>query len=248
MDAQTQDIEAMYEADLISCMAAAQSAIGDVERDETARIQSAKANYSYSYISESRIYQNVRRVLSPMGVAIFVSCVDRKTQNGTTWVAIEIRFRKGDETETIRGEAQGDDPGDKGYNKAMTTAVRIALTKQFLQGGDVDPEQIAHELPAPAGPPKLSTAALKRLTTKAMDCGVTTSDGALDQRMLLRIASFVRGEQQTRLDEIPASTVSALVDGADGKTPRLDGYAADPEKATAAIVEREIEEKWEWKS
>lgn len=235
---------------LVACIAHAQATFGSLPKDTKAVIRSDKGNYDYDYISEGAIYDRVRALLSPMGVAVFISTVStEKRQGGSTWVVIEIRFRKGDETETIRGEAEGVDPRDKSYNKAITTAVRLALTKQFMQGGDLDPEQTANEPTRPlpgkaAREPGLSESQLKRLRTKAIDSGVVDEHGSLDVPLLCRIASFAHGEQIGRVDAIPGSVFVKLVDGPEGKPPMLDGFAASRTKGLEAIREMEVERGW----
>lgn len=232
---------------LVACIAYAQATFGSLPKDARAQIRSDKGNYDYDYISEGAIYDRVRAVLSPMGVAVFISVVSTdKRQGGSTWVTIEIRFCKGDETETIRGEAEGVDPRDKSYNKAITTAVRLALTKQFLQGGDLDPEQIVGERTRalPAGPAKLTDSQLKRLTRKAVDSGITTPDGAVDQKLLCRVASYVGGVKVERMDEISGVAFAKMVDGINGKPPALDGYAANPTRGLESVLEMEQKNGW----
>lgn len=228
---------------LLSCIAKAQAEIGSMPFDKIARIQSQKANYSYEYLSEGALMAKVREILSPLGVAILTNVESTTHTPGRCVTRISITFAKGTERETIYGEGVGDDPQDKAYNKSITSAVRITLTKQFLQGGDIDPEQTANDRPA-AGPAKLDERTIKRLTQKAIDCKITTPDGALDPKKLLRIASYAVGAKVTRIDEIPPLGVVKLVDGVDNKTPMLDGYVANPAAAEAQIVAMEVERGW----
>lgn len=235
---------------LVACIAHAQAAFGSLPKDTKAVIRSDKGNYEYDYISEGTLMARVREVLSPLGVAVLVSTLSTdKRQGGSTWVVVEIRFLKGDEELAIRGEAEGVDPRDKSYNKALTTAVRLMLTKTFMQGGDLDPEQTANEPTRPlpgkaAREPGLSDSQLKRLRQKAIDSGVVDEHGHLDVPLLCRIASFAHGEQIGRVDAIPGSILVKLVEGVDGKPPMLDGFAASRTKGLEAIREMEVERGW----
>lgn len=236
--------------DLVTCIALAQTNFGSLPLDKEAVItMKAGGQYRYSYISEGALMARARAILSPLGVAIFTSAVEKEITATGVWVTAEIDFHK-----TTNGQSEsiaiicrglGQDDRDKAYNKGLTSAVRTGLTKMFLQGGDVDPEQTINE-PARerTGPPKLSDTHLKRLVQKAIDSRVLTPDGALDPKLLCRIASYIGGKKVDRMDEIPTSLYLRLVEGVNGKPPSLDGFAADPVGGLAAITEKEIDNGW----
>lgn len=236
--------------DLVTCIALAQAKFGSLPLDKEAVItMKAGGQYRYSYISEGALMARARAILSPLGVAIFTSAVEKEITATGVWVTAEIDFHK-----TTNGQSEsiaivcrglGQDDRDKAYNKGLTSAVRTGLTKMFLQGGDVDPEQTINE-PARerTGPAKLSDSRLRELTRKAVDCKVTTPDGALDPKLLVRIAQYVGGREIARVDEIPVAVVAKMVDGANGKPPALDGYAADPKLGLQRVTEKEIENGW----
>lgn len=236
------------EMDLVSCIAYAQANFGSLAKDGHAVIRSDKANYEYDYHTDGLLMARAREILSPLGVAIFTSAIEKEVTPNGVWVTVEIDFHK-----TTNGQSEsiaiicrglGQDARDKAYNKGLTSAVRTGLTKMFLQGGDVDPEQTVNEPARDRGPAKLAESRLRELTRKAVDCKVTTTDGALDPKLLVRIAQYVSGKQIARIDEIPVAVVAKLVDGANGKPPALDGYAADPQLGLQRITEKEIENGW----
>lgn len=123
-------------------IAAVQAEMGGIEVGKTANIVSSKGSYSYSYITEGQITAVVRTKLCSRGVAIYVSEVSSVKDGSLTTVTVDVTFahaRSGSER-VIRMTGQGTDPGDKGHTKALTTAIRVGLCKQFLQSGDLDPE------------------------------------------------------------------------------------------------------------
>jgi hypothetical protein len=226
---------------LVACIARAQEQFGSLPKDENARIVSDKGSYAYDYISEGSLMARVREVLSPMGVAVFVSTINVERDRGAAWVTVEIKFAKGEERESVRGEGYGQDARDKAYNKALTSAVRTTLTKTFLQGGDIDPEQTVNERGSARQSPKLSEAQIRDLTRAAMDAKITTPDGALDPKLLCRIASYAGGRLVTRIDAIDVKTADKLVDRA------LTGFAANPTAGLAKVQATFAEQGWEWK-
>lgn len=224
------------DASLVECIASAQAKFGSLPRDENARIVSDKGSYAYDYISEASLMTRVRELLSPMGVAVLVSTVDTKHGSGSCIVTVEIRFLKGSDSLAVRGEGYGQDNRDKAYNKALTSAVRTCLTKTFLQGGDIDPEQTVNERgPARRESPKLSEQQIRDLTRAAMDAKIVGKDGALDQTLLLRIARYAGGKQVKRIDEIDVKTADKLV------AKFLQGYAANPTLAAEKMAAWEAE-------
>lgn len=140
------------EAALFAKIAKAQAEMGGLTTDKRANIRTEKANYSYEYISDSAMMAAVRRILSPLSVAVFVSVIDERKDGNLSVVRIRVTFADGESgaTFSIDGVGYGTDTSDKGAGKAQTSAIRYALTKTFLQGGDADPEQDSQEhTPAP---------------------------------------------------------------------------------------------------
>lgn len=229
---------------LIECIALAQATFGSLPKDGHAIIASDKGRYEYDYITEGALMARVREILSPMGVAVLPSVTDvEHRQGGSVWITVAVTFAKGEERETVTGRAEGVDPRDKAYNKAITTAVRLVLTKTFLQGGDVDPEQTVNErttpLPGASRKTKLSEARIGLIIDAAKKNGIVEQDGrTVDQKMLLRLASYTCGEKVTRIDEIPGQWVDKLVDV------MIPGYAANQSVALDKIVEMEIDRGW----
>lgn len=237
------DDENARDLSLVECIALAQADFGSLPLDKKARIVSDKGSYEYEYISEGSLMARVRELLSPMGVAVFVSTSKVEPGSGGVYVHISIIFAKGEDIFTITGAGYGQDNRDKAYNKALTSAVRTTLTKTFLQGGDLDPEQTINERAAPRAD-KLDDKQLKRLTQKAIDSKIVTADGALDPKLLCRIATYVAGKKISRIDEIPGNVFVKMVDGVNNKPPALDGFAANPEGGMDAILAKEAENGW----
>jgi hypothetical protein len=106
--------------------------------------------YSYDYILEADLMKAIRPLLAKHGIATLYS--DRivkgptKEDVGTT-VEVTLTFFDGEsgERESISGEGYAIDRGDKGANKAKTSAMRYLLWKSFLQPSDEDPEQQAED-------------------------------------------------------------------------------------------------------
>jgi hypothetical protein len=123
---------------IYSKLAAAQTELGDLPRDRTVNT----GKYSYSYVTEDAITSAIRRVLSPMGVALTVSWTTVERDGDMTTVTGEVMFADGETNETavITIVGCGSDSSDKGLSKAQTSALRIGLCKTFLQAGDDDGE------------------------------------------------------------------------------------------------------------
>lgn len=235
---------------LVECIAYAQETFGSLTFDKTAKIKlKTGGEYTYEYLSEGALMARVRAVLSPLGVAVLVSVESSEDRSGgVTTIRVSMTFAKGTERETVYGEARGIDDRDKGYNKAVTSAVRLILTKTFLQGGDIDPEQTLNEPTSrlPNAPEKLSGSRIKALVKKAVDSKVTTPDGAVDPVLLCRIASYVGGTHVKRIDEIPGHVAEKMTTGAGTKNdvPALDAFAANRASGLDAIIAKEQENGW----
>lgn len=212
-----------------AAMAAVQAEIGGLEVGKTANIVSTKGSYSYSYITEGQITAEVRRRLSSRGVAIWVSEVSSVKEGSLTTVTLDVTFahaRSGTER-VIRMSGQGTDPGDKGHTKAATTAIRVGFCKQFLQSGDLDPEDsnydhtstpIAQASAPPAAPANGRQAVydvlarwtggdVDQLKAVAAAMGVTSIKGASDEQLqtMQDFIGYVRGSDhdamQTRVTD-----------------------------------------------
>ena len=124
-------------------IADAQAELGNLPRDGHVNT----GRYSYSYVTEDAITKAVRDTLIPKGVAVFVSW-DSVTHDGDlTTVQGTITFADNEHGEifSVGILGCGSDPSDKGLSKAMTSGLRIALCKTFLQAGDDDGESEARE-------------------------------------------------------------------------------------------------------
>jgi hypothetical protein len=123
---------------LYAKIAQVQAEIGGLKSDKTANV----GQYRYDYITDSAIFAQVRHRLAPLGVATFVSVESEEQRDVMSVVHVRVTFvDESGEQFSIRGVGYGTDRADKGCGKAITSAVRYAFTKTFLQGGDEDPEQ-----------------------------------------------------------------------------------------------------------
>lgn len=123
---------------LYAKIAQVQAEIGGLKSDKTANV----GQYQYDYITDSAIFAQVRHRLAPLGVATFVSVESEEQRDVMSVVHVRVTFvDESGEQFSIRSVGYGVDRADKGCGKAITSAVRYAFTKTFLQGGDEDPEQ-----------------------------------------------------------------------------------------------------------
>ena len=108
-------------------------------------------HFKYAYYKDTQIAEWYRLRFANRNIlfvpdVIHWSVVEGSTsKGGSTWLTtIQYRFTliDGETGETITGGAvgQGDDPGDKGANKAFTGAVKFFLMKLALIGGEAEAE------------------------------------------------------------------------------------------------------------
>lgn len=130
-------------------IALVQAAVGVMTTDAHVSIRGEKANYDFDYITKSALLMRARVLFTQIGVAVLIS-EDGIEQSGnrtrvTMRVTLACSAAGGVQEASITRSAYGNDPFDKGPQKAGTTAVRIALGDLLMQGGgDVD-EQDAVE-------------------------------------------------------------------------------------------------------
>ena len=107
--------------------------------------------HRYSYYSDEQISTMFRERLASRNIIIIPTVVtydvqpyqtDKQKHSFLTSLTIEWRIVDGDSGETMVAVTvgQGDDPGDKGANKAMTGAFKYFLLKLGLVGGGTDAE------------------------------------------------------------------------------------------------------------
>lgn len=105
-------------------------------------------HFKYKYYSEKQVSGLFRKRLAARGVIMIPrvvdhSIVERQTRSGVSYLTSElVEFTLTDGDEELVGSAlgQGDDPSDKGANKAYTAATKYFLLKLGLVGGDSDAE------------------------------------------------------------------------------------------------------------
>lgn len=104
-------------------------------------------HFGYSYIKDTQVSGALRKRLADERLMIIPDVISEEwvetetARGGTSWVTkMHIRFTvidgdSGDET-TGSGFGYGDDSGDKGANKAFTSALKYWLLKLFQIGGE----------------------------------------------------------------------------------------------------------------
>jgi hypothetical protein len=108
------------------------------------------AHFSYKFWSTDQITGYFRTVLGKAGIAFYVDVetydmVEHATGKGgrsaVTNLLVRFTLVDSETGEQVSGRmlGQGDDPGDKGANKAIAAATKYWLLKTFLLGGE-DPE------------------------------------------------------------------------------------------------------------
>lgn len=109
------------------------------------------SHFSYAYYTDKQLSGIFQQRLARVGVILVPrvlshEIIEGKTnKGGTTYLTnlmVEFSFHDGHTGETLTGAGfgQGDDPGDKGANKAMTGALKYFLIKTFLIGDEADAE------------------------------------------------------------------------------------------------------------
>jgi hypothetical protein len=127
------------EGDAISMaqkMMALANQVGQVEKDSTLKTNS----YSFKYVSYEALALAVRQALHKVGLAFFVSTTGSVVDRDLTMSEGSLSFM---DTETgailsLPWRGQGQDSGDKGGNKALTTGVKYALMRTLLVSEDRD--------------------------------------------------------------------------------------------------------------
>lgn len=112
--------------------------------NETKRVAKNGRNefHKYDYVTEADVLEAVRENLVKNNVFIFSSVVSTQKEADMTTVLMNHTIVDGDSGESmeVRSLGQGQDKGDKGSNKAITSAIKYFLMKNLLipTGDDVE--------------------------------------------------------------------------------------------------------------
>lgn len=104
-------------------------------------------HFRYDYFEASEVAGTFRKLFVKQGLSFVADVVDfdikegRTSKGGSTWLTtLKVLFTITDtysgETISGHGIGQGDDPGDKGSNKAFAGALKYWLLKTFVVGGE----------------------------------------------------------------------------------------------------------------
>lgn len=118
--------------------------LGDLEGLEPS---GRNKHFSYDYWEANQVSAMFRTRLNKMGISFMADVVDiridagKTAKGGHTWLTtLRVLFTLTDsesgETISGHGVGQGDDPSDKGSNKAFSGALKYWLLKVFLVGGE----------------------------------------------------------------------------------------------------------------
>lgn len=124
--------------------------VGRVEKRGHARIEkNGRVQYEYEFVTQDDLFEAIRPALAERDVAVLYSdeIIGRDGNLVTVRVRLTLVDAETGERETLVGEADGTDYGDKGASKAKTTALRYVLLKTFLVASDFEPEHenVEHE-------------------------------------------------------------------------------------------------------
>lgn len=128
-------------------LAKIQGEMEDVARAGHAEVRkNGEVQYTYDYILEADLMKAVRPLLAKRGVAVFYAdeIIQAPSEHDRgTIVRVTMTLVDGEtlQERELRADGYAIDYGDKGANKAKTSAVRYILWKTFLQPSDEDPEQ-----------------------------------------------------------------------------------------------------------
>jgi hypothetical protein len=128
-------------------MAAIMGGIGEIKPE------GRNPHFSYSFIKDTQISGLFRARFAQYGIVLIPDVIEesireRSTKTGTSYVTVlKVLFTLVDsetgETLSGHGIGYGDDPADKGANKAFTAAEKYWLMKTFQIGGEDDAESDA---------------------------------------------------------------------------------------------------------
>lgn len=113
--------------------------------------EGSNKHFSYAYFTDKQLSGIFQQRLASFGIIMVPNVLNGEVLQGQTkkgdptWLTnlhVSYTFIDGHTGQTIvaTGYGQGDDPGDKGANKAFTGATKYTLLKMFLIGGESDAE------------------------------------------------------------------------------------------------------------
>jgi hypothetical protein len=162
-----------------------------IPRDKLRHVEvqtSSGGTYSYDYITEATLMEELRPRLAREGIAVFYSdeVIRHPTKDDNlTVVRVTLTFADAasDSTVELTADGYGTDRGDKGANKAKTTALRYLLWKTFLFASDLDPETESVERQARSAAREPSKSArVNKPATQGQKQGLRTLAGEMDDR------------------------------------------------------------------
>jgi len=126
-------------------LAKAQAAVGTLPMKRARILTKPKdgrpaGEYTYEYVPEGTLGKALRQHLAEQNVAIIPNVVTEERLGGGAFrVELQLVLQNGEEpwdSLTLTGIGYGSDSADKGYQKALTTAMRLTMVKLLLQGDE----------------------------------------------------------------------------------------------------------------
>jgi hypothetical protein len=145
-----EEADSMNDLDM-ALQAAEQAVLTDKQKSLVVKPEGYNLHFKYPYYADVQIASWYRLRFAERGILFVPDVVGYEVRQGSTnkggntWLTtVQYRFTimDGVTGATVTGGAvgQGDDPGDKGANKAFTGAVKFFLMKLALIGGEAESE------------------------------------------------------------------------------------------------------------
>lgn len=201
--------------ELAAALAKAQAAFGPVKKERTARINSAKGNYSYRYADLSDVLDSVRKSLAANGLAIVQPIT---WTDGHAWLATRLIHSSGQWIESVYPLGNYDRPQEMG--SAITYARRYTLTALLGIAADEDDDgNTAQDSEQPRSHsqrlvpriPSMDSPVMKSPTALASECLRLSASQAAAEDLFARVTLGLRASKDLKQEDTPAAW-SRLVD------------------------------------
>jgi len=199
--------------------------------------EGANSHFSYKYFTDKQLSGIFRGRFAAYGIVMVPEVLEHQiitgttNKGGTTYLtnlAVRFTLYDGHTGESISGVGfgQGDDPGDKGANKAMTGATKYFLLKMFQIGGESDAEADAATDERTSAPVRSAVRENRPAEVKKTDKGGEVKKGGRQQSaseaqvMKIRLLAKELKMNATGIgkvvEKVTGSTV-ALTEGKEGE-------------------------------
>ena len=172
--------------------------VGQVEKDSVLKTNS----YSFKYVSYEALALAVRQALHKVGLAFFVSTTGSAVDRDLTMSEGVLSFM---DTRTgailsLPWRGQGQDSGDKGGNKALTTGVKYALMRTLLVSEDRDTDGDAEPSRERSQPAPQQQRDNAPMAERPRETPPPARQAPRNQGSVVRAPELVRTSLQMRID------------------------------------------------